>query len=49
VCAAAVKRGVLLRPIGDTVILMCPLTLTADEASRIVTVLRASIDQVCGA
>jgi len=49
VCAASVKRGVLLRPIGDTVILMCPLTLTADEATRIVTVLRESIDEVCGA
>src|SRR4051812_35088049 len=47
VCAAAVKRGVLLRPIGDTVILMCPLTLTADEAERIVTVLRDAIDEVC--
>ncbi|MEN3274005.1 MAG: adenosylmethionine---8-amino-7-oxononanoate aminotransferase [Actinomycetota bacterium] len=47
VCAASVKRGVLLRPIGDTVILMCPLTLTAEEASRIVTVLRESIDEVC--
>ena len=47
VCAASVRRGVLLRPIGDTVILMCPLTLTAGEASRIVTVLREAIDEVC--
>lgn len=47
VCAAAVRRGVLLRPIGDTVILMAPLTLTEDEADRIVDVLREAITEVC--
>ena len=47
VCAAAVRRGVLLRPIGDTVILMAPLTLSAEEADRIVTVLRDAILEVC--
>jgi adenosylmethionine-8-amino-7-oxononanoate aminotransferase len=49
VCAAAVRRGVLLRPIGDTVILMAPLTLTAGEADRIVDVLRESIVEVWSA
>jgi adenosylmethionine-8-amino-7-oxononanoate aminotransferase len=49
VCAAAVRRGVLLRPIGDTVILMAPLTLTAEEATRIVDVLREAIVEVCAA
>jgi adenosylmethionine---8-amino-7-oxononanoate aminotransferase len=49
VCAAAVRRGVLLRPIGDTVILMAPLTLTEDEAERIVVVLRDAIAEVCQA
>jgi adenosylmethionine-8-amino-7-oxononanoate aminotransferase len=29
--AGAVRRGVLLRPIGDTVILMPPLTITSEE------------------
>lgn len=48
VCAAAVRRGVLLRPIGDTVILMAPLTLTAEEADRIVDVLAEAIAEVCG-
>ena len=47
VCAAAVRRGVLLRPIGDTVILMAPLTITADEVARIVDVLRDAIVEVC--
>ena len=49
VCAAAVRKGVLLRPIGDTVILMAPLTLTAEEAERIVDVLREAIVEVCSA
>ena len=30
--AAAVERGVLLRPIGDTVVLMPPLTITSARA-----------------
>jgi adenosylmethionine-8-amino-7-oxononanoate aminotransferase len=47
VSAAAVKRGVLLRPIGDTVIVMPPLTVTSPEIHRIVTALSESIDEVC--
>ena len=46
-CAAAVRRGVLLRPLGDVVVVMPPLTITADEIDRIVDVLCASIDEVC--
>ena len=47
VCAAAVRRGVLLRPLGDVVVIMPPLTITDDEIARIVTSLRQSIDEVC--
>ncbi|MDQ4057814.1 MAG: adenosylmethionine--8-amino-7-oxononanoate transaminase [Actinomycetota bacterium] len=43
VCAAAVARGVLLRPLGDVVVIMPPLTITSDEIDRIVDVLRESI------
>jgi adenosylmethionine-8-amino-7-oxononanoate aminotransferase len=46
VCAAAVRRGVLLRPLGDVVVLMPPLTVTDDEVERIVDTLAASIDEV---
>ncbi|MGH2698699.1 MAG: adenosylmethionine--8-amino-7-oxononanoate transaminase [Actinomycetota bacterium] len=46
VCAAAVQRGVLLRPLGDVVVIMPPLTITAEEIERIVQVLRASLDEV---
>ncbi|MGZ4694154.1 MAG: adenosylmethionine--8-amino-7-oxononanoate transaminase [Acidimicrobiales bacterium] len=47
VCAGAVARGVLLRPLGDVVVLMPMLTSTTEEIDRIVTVLGESIDEVC--
>jgi adenosylmethionine-8-amino-7-oxononanoate aminotransferase len=46
VCAAAVDRGVLLRPLGDVVVLMPPLTVTSEEIHRIVHVLTEAIDEV---
>jgi adenosylmethionine-8-amino-7-oxononanoate aminotransferase len=46
VCAAAVRRGVLLRPLADVVVLMPPLTVTAGEIERIVEVLGAAISEV---
>jgi adenosylmethionine-8-amino-7-oxononanoate aminotransferase len=48
VCAAAVRRGVLLRPLGDVVVLMPPLTVTDDEVTRIVDTLAAAIIEVAG-
>ncbi len=47
VCAGAVARGVLLRPLGDVIVLVPPLTVTADEIERIVSVLVESLDDVC--
>jgi adenosylmethionine-8-amino-7-oxononanoate aminotransferase len=47
VCAAAVRRGVLLRPLGDVVVIMPILTTTANEIDRIVDVLAESIDEIC--
>lgn len=46
VCAAAVRRGVLLRPLGDVVIVMPPLTITDDEIDRIADVLADAIDEI---
>jgi adenosylmethionine---8-amino-7-oxononanoate aminotransferase len=46
VCAVAVARGVLLRPLGDVVVIMPPLTISSDEIERIVDVLRDSILEV---
>ena len=43
VCARVVERGVLLRPLGDVVVVMPPLTITTAELERIVDVLRDSL------
>ncbi|MCK4176534.1 adenosylmethionine--8-amino-7-oxononanoate transaminase [Aciditerrimonas ferrireducens] len=47
VCAAAVRRGVLLRPLGDVIVLMPPLTTTAAEAEELVEVLAGALAEVC--
>jgi adenosylmethionine-8-amino-7-oxononanoate aminotransferase len=47
VCAATVERGVLVRPLGDVVVLMPPLTLTSEELHQIVHAVGAAIDDVC--
>ena len=46
VCAGAVARGVLLRPLGDVVVLMPPLTTTAEEIVRLVDALEGSLREV---
>jgi adenosylmethionine-8-amino-7-oxononanoate aminotransferase len=46
VCAGAVQRGVLLRPLGDVVVVMPPLTTTVGEIDRVVDVLADAIDEV---
>jgi adenosylmethionine-8-amino-7-oxononanoate aminotransferase len=46
VTAGCVARGVLIRPLGDVMVVMPPLTVTSDEIQRIVEVLGASIDEV---
>ena len=48
VCAGAVRRGVLLRPLGDVVVVMPPLTVTSDEVQRIVDVLGQAVTEVVG-
>jgi adenosylmethionine-8-amino-7-oxononanoate aminotransferase len=46
VSAECVRRGVLIRPLGDVVVLMPILTSTEDEIERIVTVVAESITAV---
>ncbi len=48
VCDAAVGRGVLIRPLGDVVVVMPPLTVTATEIDRIVSVLVAALEDATG-
>lgn len=47
VAARCVERGVLIRPLGDVVVVMPPLTTTAEEVDRIVDAVAASIADVC--
>ena len=47
VCAAAVDAGVLLRPLGDVVVVMPILTSTPEEIDRISDVIEAAIDGAC--
>jgi adenosylmethionine-8-amino-7-oxononanoate aminotransferase len=46
VCAGAVRRGVLLRPLGDVVVVMPPLTITEGEIDRIVAALVGGLDDL---
>ncbi len=46
VAAACVERGVLIRPLGDVVVVMPPLTITAAEIDRIVDTVAAAIHEV---
>jgi adenosylmethionine---8-amino-7-oxononanoate aminotransferase len=45
VCKAAVARGVLLRSLGDVIVLMPPLTITSAELRRMVAALAAAIQE----
>ena len=46
VCAAAVRAGVLLRPLGDVVVVMPPLSITDDEIDTIAQTLVSAIEEV---
>ena len=48
VCLAMRKRGVFLRPLGDTVVVMPPLSVTIDELDLLVDALGACIREVTG-
>jgi adenosylmethionine-8-amino-7-oxononanoate aminotransferase len=48
VTRGCVERGVLTRPLGDVLVLMPPLTITAEEIERIVTALAEAIGEVTG-
>ncbi len=47
VTAACVTRGVLIRPLGDVIVLMPPLTVTSSEIDTIVATLATAISEVC--
>jgi adenosylmethionine-8-amino-7-oxononanoate aminotransferase len=47
VCRAARRHGVFLRPLGDVVVVMPPLTITGAGLDRIGTALGAAIPEAC--
>lgn len=48
VCRAARKHGILLRPLGNTIVFMPPLSITAKEIKRLVEVTQHCIEEECG-
>jgi adenosylmethionine-8-amino-7-oxononanoate aminotransferase len=49
VCMAMRRDGVILRPLGDTVVLMPPLSVSEEQLDHIVTSLARAIESVTGA
>jgi adenosylmethionine-8-amino-7-oxononanoate aminotransferase len=47
VCRAARRRGVFLRPLGDTIVLMPPLTITESEITHLVDAIEHGIRESC--
>ena len=47
VCRAARERGVFLRPLGDTLVLMPPLSITGDEIRPLIDAIEHGILEVC--
>jgi adenosylmethionine-8-amino-7-oxononanoate aminotransferase len=48
VCMALRRHGVILRPLGDTVVIMPPLSVSHDELDRIVDALGQCITELTG-
>ncbi len=48
VCMEARRRGLIVRPLGDTIVIMPPLTIKDAELKRIVNIVRESIVKVTG-
>jgi adenosylmethionine---8-amino-7-oxononanoate aminotransferase len=49
VTLAARRRGAIVRPLGDVVVLMPPLAITKDELRRLVAITSESIAEVVAA
>ncbi|MEO6953553.1 MAG: adenosylmethionine--8-amino-7-oxononanoate transaminase [Polyangia bacterium] len=47
VCRAVRDKGVILRPLGDVIVLMPPLSFGPVELDRLVEVVHEAIDEVC--
>jgi len=48
VCDAVRRRGVILRPLGDVIVIMPPLAMGLDDLKTIVDAVRAEVHALCG-
>jgi adenosylmethionine-8-amino-7-oxononanoate aminotransferase len=48
VCLAARKKGVIIRPLGDVVVLMPPLVISEDDLHRLVEVVKGCTKEITG-
>jgi adenosylmethionine-8-amino-7-oxononanoate aminotransferase len=46
VCAAARKKGLLIRPLGDVIVLMPPLNISKQALQRLVQITAESIREI---
>jgi adenosylmethionine-8-amino-7-oxononanoate aminotransferase len=49
VTLAARRRGAIVRPLGDVVVLMPPLSITEEDLTRLVRITAAAIEEATGA
>jgi adenosylmethionine-8-amino-7-oxononanoate aminotransferase len=49
VCEAMARRGVLTRPVGDVIVLLPPYCMTGEQVKQMVSALRESMAEICGA
>jgi adenosylmethionine-8-amino-7-oxononanoate aminotransferase len=48
VCVAIRKHGIILRNLGDVIVLMPPLTITLAELDQMIESLEKSVREICG-
>ena len=48
VCDEARRHGLIVRPLGDAIVLMPPLSIEEKNLRRMLAVVVESIDAVCG-
>jgi len=46
VCENAMKDGVLIRPLGDTIVLMPPISIKTDELKKLTRTVYKSIKEI---
>jgi adenosylmethionine-8-amino-7-oxononanoate transaminase len=49
ICAACRPRGLIIRPLGNVIVLMPPLSITPVEITRVVATVKRAIIEVCSA